>query len=238
MAEGAAPLVVRSLDVAYGQVHVLRGVSLEVRRGEVVALLGRNGAGKTTTIRGIMGLTPPRAGEVIFDGREVTRHPVYAHARAGMAWVPEDRRIFPNLSVTENLEVAVLAPRGGRAPWTPERVFTEFPLLAPLARRRGGTLSGGQQQLLSVARALCGNPTLLLLDEPSEGLAPLIVRELGAAVRRLRGEVSVLLAEQNARFAVALCDRGYVLEKGEVKFEGTRQDLERNPEIQERYLAV
>ena len=238
MAERAPPLVVRDLHVAYGEVHVLRGVSLEVRAGEVVALLGRNGAGKTTTIRGIMALTPPRSGEVLLHGRDVTRHEVHAHARAGMAWVPEDRRIFPNLTVAENLEVAALAPRGGRPPWTPERVFAEFPLLAPLARRKGGTLSGGQQQLLSVARALCGNPTLLLLDEPSEGLAPLIVRELGEAVRRLRGEISVLLAEQNARFAVALCDRGYVLEKGEVRFAGTRQDLERNPEIQERYLAV
>jgi branched-chain amino acid transport system ATP-binding protein len=238
MSEAAVPLVVRRLDVAYGQVHVLRGISLEVRPGEVVALLGRNGAGKTTTIRGIMGLTPPRAGEVILDGRDVTRQPVHAHARAGMAWVPEDRRIFPGLTVRENLEVATLAPRRGREPWTPERVFAEFPLLGPLARRRGGTLSGGQQQLLSVARALCGNPTLLLLDEPSEGLAPLIVRELGEAVRRLRGALSVLLAEQNARFAVALCDRGYVLEKGEVKFAGTREELERNPEVQERYLAV
>ena len=238
MAEEAPPLAVSKLDVAYGGIHVLRGVSLEVRPGEVVALLGRNGAGKTTTIRGIMGLTPPRAGQVVLEGRDVTREPVFAHARAGMAWVPEDRRIFPNLTVVENLEVAMLPGRGGRAPWTPERVFAEFPLLAPLARRRGGTLSGGQQQLLSVARALCGNPRLLLLDEPTEGLAPLIVRELGEAVRRLRGEVPVLLAEQNARFAVALCDRGYVLEKGEVKFTGTREELERNPEIHERYLAV
>jgi branched-chain amino acid transport system ATP-binding protein len=238
MTDRAPPLAVRGLHVAYGEVPVLRGVSLEVRAGEVVALLGRNGAGKTTTLRGILGLTPPRAGEVVFQGRDATRLPVYERVRAGMAWVPEDRRIFPNLTVTENLEVAVLPPRGGRAPWTPERVLAEFPLLAPLAGRMGGTLSGGEQQLLSIARALCGNPTLLLLDEPSEGLAPLIVRELGRAVRTLRGEVPVLLAEQNARFAVALCDRGYVLEKGEVKFSGTRAELERDPEIHERYLVV
>jgi branched-chain amino acid transport system ATP-binding protein len=237
MTEGP-PLAVRRMHVAYGEVHVLRGVSLEVPAGEVVALLGRNGAGKSTTLRGIMGLTPPRAGEVIFEGRDVTRRPPYAHARAGMAWVPEDRRIFPNLTVKENLEVAALPPRGARPPWTPERVFAEFTMLAPLAARRGGALSGGQQQLLSIARALCGNPTLLLLDEPSEGLAPLIVRELAEVVRRLRGEVPVLLAEQNARFAVGLCDRGYVLEKGEVKFAGTREELELDPEIQERYLAV
>jgi branched-chain amino acid transport system ATP-binding protein len=234
----APPLAVRALHVAYGEVHVLRAVSLEVGPGEVVALLGRNGAGKTTTIRGIMGLTPALAGEVRFGGRDVTRLPSWARARAGMAWVPEDRRIFPNLTVTENLEIAMLPPRPGLTPWTPARVFAEFPLLAPIASRRGGALSGGQQQLLSIARALCGNPALLLLDEPSEGLAPLIVRELGDAVRRIRAEVPVLLAEQNARFAVALCDRGYVLEKGEVKFAGSRDELERDPEIQERYLAV
>ncbi len=238
MRDRAPPLAVRGLHVAYGQVPVVRGVSLEVGPGEVVALLGRNGAGKTTTIRGIMGLTPPRAGEVRLEGEDVTRWPPFAHARAGMAWVPEDRRIFPNLTVRENLEVAVLPPRADRVPWTPDRVLEAFPLLAPLARRRGGSLSGGQQQLLSIARALCGNPTMLLLDEPSEGLAPLIVRELGETVRRLRGDVAVLLAEQNARFAVALCDRGCVLEKGEVRFAGTRAELERDPEIQERYLAV
>lgn len=238
MPEASPTLAVRGLHVAYDGVHVLRGVSLEVHAGEVVALLGRNGAGKTTTIRGIMGLTPPRAGEVVFGGRDVTRLPVYAHARAGMAWVPEDRRVFPALTVRENLEVAMLPARGGRARWTPERVFEEFPLLAPLAERRGGALSGGEQQLLSIARALCGNPALLLLDEPSEGLAPIIVRELGRVVRRLRGDVPVLLAEQNARFAVALCDRGYVIEKGEVKLAGTREELERDPEIHERYLAV
>ncbi len=238
MPERAPPLAVRDLRVAYGEVPAVRGVSLEVRAGEVVALLGRNGAGKTTTIRGIMGLTAPRAGEVRLDGDDVTRWPPFAHARAGMAWVPEDRRIFPNLTVRENLEVAALPAREGRVPWTPDRVLAAFPLLAPLARRRGGALSGGQQQLLAIARALCGNPTLLLLDEPSEGLAPLIVRELGETVRRLRGDVAVLLAEQNARFAVTLCDRGYVLEKGEVRFAGTRAELERDPEIHERYLAV
>ncbi len=230
-------LEVRDLHVYYGESHALQGVSLTVREGEIVALLGRNGAGKTTTIRGILGLTPPRAGRVLLDGRDVAGRPVHENVRAGMAWVPEDRRIFPGLTVEENLEVATLPPRGEVA-WTPERVFAEFPLLAPLRRRRGGALSGGQQQLLAIARALCGNPRVLLLDEPSEGLAPLIVRELGEAVRRLKGTLPVLLAEQNARFAVALCDRGVVLEKGQVRFEGTRAELQADPEIQDRYLSV
>ena len=230
-------LEVRDLHVYYGESHALQGVSLTVHEGEIVALLGRNGAGKTTTIRGILGLTPPRAGRVLLDGRDVAGRPVHENVRAGMAWVPEDRRIFPGLTVEENLEVATLPPRGEVA-WTPERVFAEFPLLAPLRRRRGGALSGGQQQLLAIARALCGNPRVLLLDEPSEGLAPLIVRELGEAVRRLKGTLPVLLAEQNARFAVALCDRGVVLEKGQVRFEGTRAELQADPEIQDRYLSV
>jgi branched-chain amino acid transport system ATP-binding protein len=231
-------LEVRDLHVYYGDSHVLHGVSLSVRAGEVVALLGRNGAGKTTTLRGILGLTPPRAGSVRFDGHELAGRPVYRNVRAGLAWVPEDRRIFPSLTVAENLEVARLRPRDGQEPWTPERVFCEFPMLAPLRTRRGNALSGGQQQLLSIARALCGNPRLLLLDEPSEGLAPLVVRELGEVIRRLEGHLPVLLAEQNARFAVSLCHRGYVLEKGTVTFAGTRSEIEENPEIQARYLSV
>lgn len=234
---GSAKLEVRGLHVYYGESHVLHGVSLDVREGEVVALLGRNGAGKSTTVRGILGLTPPRAGEVRFEGRDVAGRPVHENVRAGLAWVPEDRRIFPTLTVEENLEVATLPPRGEPA-WTPGRVFEEFPLLSPLRKRKGGTLSGGQQQLLSIARALCGNPKLLLLDEPSEGLAPIIVQALSDVVRRLRGSLPVLLAEQNARFAIALCDRGVVLEKGAVAFEGTRAELERDPEIQSRYLTV
>lgn len=230
-------LEVRGLHVHYGESHALQGVSLDVREGEIVALLGRNGAGKSTTIRGVLGLTPPSAGTVRFAGRDLRGRPVHQNVRDGLAWVPEDRRIFAGLTVEENLEVATLPPRGGPA-WTPGRVFEEFPLLAPLRRRKGGALSGGQQQLLSIARALCGNPRLLLLDEPSEGLAPIIVAELGEVVRRLRGSLPVLLAEQNARFALGLCDRGVVLEKGAVKFEGTRQALERDPEIQARYLSV
>lgn len=237
MTPASPVLEVRDLHVYYGESHALHGVSLAVGEGEVVALLGRNGAGKSTTVRGILGLTPPRSGQVRFAGRDVTGRPVHENVRAGLAWVPEDRRIFPNLTVEENLEVATLPARSEPA-WTPERVFAEFPLLAPLRRRKGGALSGGQQQLLSIARALCGNPRLLLLDEPSEGLAPIIVQELAEVVRRLRGSLPVLLAEQNARFAVALCDRGVVLEKGAVMFEGTRAELEGDPAIQARYLSV
>ena len=172
-----------------------------------------------------------------FEGRDLAGRPVHQNVRDGLAWVPEDRRVFAGLTVEENLEVATLPARGGPA-WTPGRVFEEFPLLAPLRRRKAGALSGGQQQLLSIARALCGNPKLLLLDEPSEGLAPIIVSELAGVVRRLSGSLPVLLAEQNARFALGLCDRGVVLEKGAVKFEGTRSELERDPEIQARYLSV
>jgi len=237
MSDAGARLEVRGLHVYYGESHVLHGVSLDVREGEVVALLGRNGAGKSTTLRGILGLTPPRAGEVRFLGRNLAGRPVHENVRAGLAWVPEDRRIFPTLTVEENLEVATLPPRGLPG-WSPGRVFEEFPMLAPLRRRRGGALSGGQQQLLSIARALCGNPRLLLLDEPSEGLAPIVVQALAEVVRKLRGTLPVLLAEQNARFAVALCDRGVVLEKGVVTFEGTRPEIERDPEIQARYLSV
>ncbi len=231
-------LEVKGLHVCYGDSHVLHGVSLAVDRGEIVALLGRNGAGKTTTLRGILGLTPPRQGEVLLDGRDVAGWPVHRVVRAGIGFVPEDRRVFPGLTVEENLEVARLPPRDGEEPWTDERIFATFPLLEPLRRRRGGNLSGGQQQMLAIARALCGNPRLLLLDEPSEGLAPLVVEELGRIVSGFKGRIPVLLSEQNARFALAVADRGYVLEKGAMMAQGTREELLRDPEIQSRYLSV
>lgn len=231
-------LEVRNLHVHYGESHVLQGVHLGLRLGETVALLGRNGAGKSTTLKGILGLARPSAGEVFFEDRDIARRPVHENVRAGIGYVPEDRRIFPGLTVEENLEVASLPPRAGQSPWDPQRVYSEFPLLWPLRKRKGGHLSGGEQQVLSIARALCGNPKLLLLDEPSEGLAPLVVESLGEAIGKLKGELPILLAEQNARFALSIADRGYVLDKGTVRFVGNREELLGNPEIQSRYLSV
>jgi branched-chain amino acid transport system ATP-binding protein len=224
--------------VYYGDSHVLQGVSLEVRSGEVVCLLGRNGAGKSTTLRGIVGVNPPKSGRVHFKGRDITGRPVYETIRSGLAFVPEDRRIFPGLTVNENLEVAVLPSKAGNAPWTIERIYATFPLLARLKTRKGGNLSGGEQQMLAIARALVGNPLMLLLDEPCEGLAPVIVEELGKVIRGITADMPVLLAEQNALFALSIADRGYVIDKGVIRYEGSRADLLSNQEIQSRYLSV
>jgi branched-chain amino acid transport system ATP-binding protein len=231
-------LRVDDLHVYYGDSHVLQGVSLEVRPGEVVCLLGRNGAGKSTTLRGIVGVNPPRSGRVTFKGQNITGRPVYETIRRGLAFVPEDRRIFPGLTVNENLEVAVLLPKTGNAPWTIDRIYATFPLLAKLQARKGGNLSGGEQQMLAIARALVGNPLMLLLDEPCEGLAPVIVEELGRVIRGITSDMPVLLAEQNALFALSIADRGYVIDKGIIRYEGTRADLLSNQEVQSRYLSV
>ncbi len=231
-------LEVQGVHAYYGDSHVLQGMDLEVGRGEIVCLLGRNGAGKTTTMKSVLGYVPPAQGRVWFDGADITGRPVFENVRKGIGYVPEDRRIFPGLTVQENLEVAALPPRPGQAPWTFDRVFDTFPLLRRLRRRKGGELSGGEQQLLAIARALVGNPRLLLLDEPCEGLAPVIVEALGGVIASLKAEVPILLAEQNARFALGVSDRGYVIEKGRIVFSGTRQDLLANREVQERYLAV
>jgi branched-chain amino acid transport system ATP-binding protein len=231
-------LRVDGLHVYYGDSHVLQGVSLEVRSGEVVCLLGRNGAGKSTTLRGIVGVNPPKSGRVHFKGRDITGRPVYETIRGGLAFVPEDRRIFPGLTVNENLEVAVLPSKAGNTPWTIERIYATFPLLGRLKTRKGGNLSGGEQQMLAIARALVGNPLMLLLDEPCEGLAPVIVEELGKVIRGITADMPVLLAEQNALFALSIADRGYVIDKGVIRYEGSRADLLSNQEIQSRYLSV
>jgi len=231
-------LEVTDIHVFRGEAHVLQGVSLTVAAGETVCLLGRNGAGKTTTIRSILGYLPPAEGEIRFDGESIARRPVHWTVRRGIGYVPEDRRIFPDLTVAENLEVAALPPRPGMTPWTAERIYETFPLLAPLTRRPGGALSGGEQQMLSIARALAGNPRLLLLDEPCEGLAPVIVEAVGEVIRTLTAEIPVLLAEQNARFAIEVSDRGVVIDKGTVRFSGSRAELLANREVQSRYLAV
>ena len=227
-------LDVEAIHTYYGDSHVLHGVSLRVASGEAVALLGRNGAGKTTAIRSIVGFTPPRAGRVLFDGRAIERWPSYRIARSGLALVPQGRRIFAPLSVRENLLL------GARAPgWTLERVFALFPRLREREQQSGGTLSGGEQQMLAIGRALLTNSRLILLDEPSEGLAPLIVREIGRILLALKAErLSLLLVEQNYHLALRVADRVYVMNKGQIVYEGTPARLEADEEVKRRYLGV
>lgn len=233
-----AQLEVQQIETAYGMSTVLFGLSIEVGAGQVVGLLGRNGVGKTTTFRSIMGLTPPRQGSIRWNGAEIVGKPPHEINRLGIGFVPEDRRIFPELTVWENLDIA-MRPGRGRAGWTLDKVYQLFPDLAGLRDRKGGYLSGGQQQMLTIARSLMGNPDLLLLDEPSEGLAPLVVRELRHQIARMRDAgLSILLAEQNLGFVLALADRVYILEKGEVKFSGAPDEVRDNPEIVKRYLTV
>ena len=213
-----ATLEVRKLSAGSGRARVLFDVDLEVRDGEVVALLGRNGAGKSTTLRAIMGLVPPLSGEVVFDGRSLRGLEPHEIARLGLGYVPEDRRIFTDLTVNENLEVGRRPPRGAAAAWSNERLLALFPALAALRERRGARMSGGEQPMLCIARTLAGNPTAMLLDEPSEGLAPVIVEQVAKAILELkRAGVSVLLAEQSRHFADRVADRGYLLEKGVVR---------------------
>jgi branched-chain amino acid transport system ATP-binding protein len=230
-------LRVEDVHTAYGLSRVLFGVSLDVAGGECVSLLGRNGVGKTTTMRSIMGLTPPSAGRVLWKGREITRWAPHRVARAGLGFVPEDRRIFADLTVWENLDVARRSAEGGR--WTFDRVYDLFPKLQELRDRQGGFLSGGEQQMLTIARTLMGNPELLLLDEPSEGLAPLVVEHLRGQVARLKAEgLTILLAEQNVEFSLALADRVYVLEKGAVRFSGPATELRANEQLRHELLAI
>jgi branched-chain amino acid transport system ATP-binding protein len=212
-------------------------VSIEVKRGECVCLLGRNGVGKTTTMRSIIGLTPPTRGRVVWKGRDVTGRAPYQIARAGIGFIPEDRRIFAELTVWENLDVAT---RGGHdGGWTVERVFDLFPKLRELVGRQGGFLSGGEQQMLTIARTLMGNPELLLLDEPSEGLAPLVVLHLKEQIARLKRDgLTILLAEQNVDFSLDLADRVYVLEKGHIRYHGTAREFRADDAIRHQYLAL
>jgi len=237
---GRPLLDVREIETAYGLSRVLFGVSIDVRAGECVCLLGRNGVGKTTTMRSIMGLTPPQRGRVAWKGADITGWPSYRVARAGIGFVPEDRRIFADLTVWENLDVASRgASARTSAPWTIERVFDLFPKLAELTRRNGGYLSGGDQQMLTIARTLMGNPELLLLDEPSEGLAPLVVDHLQEQIERLKREgLTILLAEQGVDFSLALADRVYVLEKGSIRFSGEASELRGNEALRHELLAL
>ncbi len=233
-----ALLTVEAIDTAYGLSRVLFGVSLEVAAGECVSLLGRNGVGKTTTMRSIMGLTPPSRGRIVWRGRDITGWPPHRIARAGIGFVPEDRRVFAELSVEENLEVgARAARRGGR--WTIAAVGELFPVLRERRHQRGGLLSGGEQQMLTIARTLTGNPELLLLDEPSEGLAPLVVDMLRDKISELKAQgLTILLAEQRVDFALALADRVYVLEKGRVCHTGSAAELRADQALVERLLSL
>ena len=234
----AALLSVEDIHTAYGLSRVLFGVSLEIVAGECVVLLGRNGVGKTTTMRSIMGLNSPTSGRVVWKGQDITGWPSHKVARAGIGFVPEDRRIFAELSVWENLEVgARAAARPGH--WTIERIYELFPVLRDLRNRQGGFLSGGEQQMLTIARTLMGNPELLLLDEPSEGLAPLVVETLRLKVGELRDQgMTILLAEQGVEFSLSLADRVYVLEKGAVRHAGPAAELRDDKDLRERLMAL
>jgi branched-chain amino acid transport system ATP-binding protein len=231
-------LSVDKIDTAYGLSRVLFGISLEVAAGECVALLGRNGVGKTTTMRSVMGLTPPHRGRILWQGRDITGWPPHRVARTGIGFVPEDRRIFAELSVRENLEVgARAAARPGR--WTIDAVGDLFPILRERRDQPGGFLSGGEQQMLTIARTLAGNPELLLLDEPSEGLAPLVVEMLRDKIAELKTQgLTILLAEQRVEFALALADRVYVLEKGIIRHSGSAAKLRENPALVERLVSL
>ncbi|HLF47938.1 MAG TPA: ABC transporter ATP-binding protein [Methylomirabilota bacterium] len=231
-------LVAEELYTSYGLGQVLFGVSLEVAAGECVCLLGRNGVGKTTTMRSIMGLTPPQKGRVIWKGRDIRGWPPFRVAQAGIGFVPEDRRIFADLTVWENLDVASRGA-GKDGGWTVERVFDLFPTLRELVERQGGFLSGGEQQMLTIARTLMGNPELLLLDEPSEGLAPLVVEHLKEQIHRLKREgLTILLAEQNVGFCLDLADRVYILEKGHIRYHGSAREFREDESIRQQYLAL
>jgi len=233
-------LELKDVHTFYGTSHVLFDVSLSIGEGESVCLLGRNGAGKTTTLKSIIGLAPAAAGTIRFDGRELCGRQPYEVAQWGVGYVPDERLIFPDLTVRENLEIAAKkGPRGNGESWTVERVYELFPVLAPLGRRLGGYLSGGEQQMLTIGRTLMGNPTLLLLDEPVEGVAPVVVQELTRQIKRLKTMgLTILFAEQNLGFATEVSDRAYVIEKGRIRFHGTMAELEANREVKQKYLMI
>ena len=231
-------LEVEGLRAGYGPAEILFGVSLRLARGEVAALMGRNGAGKSTTLKAIMGLVTPRAGRVRFAGHDIAGLAAFRIARLGLGYVPEDRRIFTDLTVAENLEVG-RRPAEGRDAWTPERLFEVFPNLASMRTRRAAAMSGGEQQMLAIARTLMGNPETVLLDEPSEGLAPVILELMADAVLRMKREgIAVLLSEQNFDFAAAVADRAYVIERGEIRYNGSMAALDADPALRAQHLAL
>ncbi|CAN5203935.1 ABC transporter ATP-binding protein [soil metagenome] len=240
----AAMLSVQNLGASYGAAKILYGLNFEVGRGEVVALMGRNGAGKTTTMKAIMGLMAQRSGKVVFNGSDISRMQPYEIARLGLGFTPEDRRIFSDLTVLENLDIGRQPPRtfsdGVPAPvWTEDKLLKLFPNLGEMPNRPGGRMSGGEQQMLTVARTLMGNPLLILLDEPSEGVAPVIVDQMANTIGELkRAGVSILLSEQNVHFAELVSDRAYILEKGQIQWQGGMAELAGSVDIQRTYLTV
>lgn len=240
----ATLLQARGLAAWYGAAQILYDIDLDVKRGEVVALMGRNGAGKSTTLKALMGMLAKRRGHIEFMGHDLSRSEPHVAARLGLGFVPEDRRVFTDLSVTENLEVGRQPPRrwpdGSAAPeWTPERLYTLFPNLGEMRQRPGGRMSGGEQQMLTVARTLMGNPYLVLLDEPSEGVAPVIVEQMAHMILELKAQgVSILLSEQNMHFAELVSDRAYVLEKGQIRYQASMAELAANEEVRRAYLSV
>jgi branched-chain amino acid transport system ATP-binding protein len=231
-------LEVEGIHTFYGLSHILFGVSLKVESREVVCLLGRNGAGKTTTMKSVMGITPPKQGIIRYKGDEITGIAPYLLARKGISYIPDDRRIFADLTVGENLEIAMRKVKGGER-WNKERVYELFPALRGIESRRGGCLSGGEQKMLAIARALMGNPEFLLLDEPFEGLAPVLVYAIEEQIRKLRDAgLTVFLAEQNMRSALRLSDRGYIIDDGEIRYHGSIEKLKENEEVRKKYLLV
>lgn len=236
---GEQMLDVDRIDRFYGRAHILHGLSLTAEKGEVAALLGRNGAGKSTTLKSIMHLVPAAGGRIVFDGVDITQEPSHRIARHGIGYVPEDRRVFPDLTVLENLDVGRQPAKEGLPPWTLDRLFELFPNLAERRKNLGKEMSGGEQQMLSIARTLMGNPSLILLDEPSEGLAPVIVEQMAAVIASLKQKgLSILLSEQNLHFASSIADRAFIIEKGILRFEGTMKDLEADDAITDAYLSV
>lgn len=232
-------LEVRGINSFYGKAHVLRDLSFDVPRGEVIALLGRNGAGKSTTMKSVMQLVRTATGSVTFRDDDITNLPPHKIAKLGIGYVPEDRRVFTDLTVTENLVVGQQPPRDGAVQWTHDMLFDMFPNLAERRNNRGKALSGGEQQMLTIARTLMGNPLLVLLDEPSEGVAPVIVEQMASVISQLKSEgLTILLSEQNLHFAQVVADRAVIIESGEQKFAGTLAELNAQPDIRDTYLAA
>ncbi|SHK40380.1 amino acid/amide ABC transporter ATP-binding protein 2, HAAT family [Marinobacter antarcticus] len=231
-------LDVRNIQTFYGESQALQGVTLQLEEGETVCLLGRNGSGKSTTLKSIIGLTPPRSGEVIFDGKQIQGLPPHRIARSGIGYVPEDRRIFPSLSVRDNLEVAAYQRKGSAARWTVDNILRKYEMLGEREDQDGATLSGGQQQMLAVARSLMIQPRLLLLDEPNEGLAPVIVKQIGELIDDLSQTTTILFTDQSVQFALKHAQRAYILEKGQVVHQASSDELRADQATQERFLSV